>query len=418
MDIPDLRPEADGGVSGGDSSGDRAFRQEVRDWLAANLTGGFARARGLGGPGRNHEAFDVRLAWERHMAAAGWTCIGWPEAYGGRGASIREQVIFHEEYALADAPERVNHMGEQLLGPTLIALGTPHQRERFLPRVAAVEELWCQGYSEPGAGSDLAAIATRAERVGDHWVVNGQKVWTSHARDADWCFAIVRTEPGSQRRQGLSCLLIPMDQPGVRVRPLTQLTGTSEFNEVFFDDARTDADNVVGAPGDGWGVAMTTLGFERGVSMLGRQVAYERELRRLIGIARANGAADDPLIADRLTRAWIGVRTMRFTALRTMAGIRDGAPGSEASIGKIHWARWHRALGELAMDVLGPGSMVAQEAPYGLDRWQNLFLFSRADTVYAGTDEIQRDIIAERVLGLPKDRGPLPGHRSPRPDPA
>lgn len=242
---PHAERHADG--AGGDTRDEREFREEVRDWLDANLTGDFARARGRGGPGRDHEAFDVRLAWERHMAAAGWTCIGWPEEYGGRGASIRHQVVFHEEYALAEAPAPVNHMGEHLLGPTLIELGTPRQRDRFLARITAVDELWCQGYSEPGAGSDLAAVATRADLVGDHWVVNGHKVWTSHADQADRCFAIVRTEPGSRRQQGLSCLLIPMDRPGVHVRPITQLTGASGFCEVFFDDARTDAADIVGA---------------------------------------------------------------------------------------------------------------------------------------------------------------------------
>ena len=384
------------------------FRRAFRSWLEENLTGAFADARGKGGPGRDHEAFALRRSWERHLAAAGWTCIGWPTAYGGRGADIERQVAFHEEYALADAPARVNHIGEELLGPTLIALGTPEQRRRFLPPIRRGEELWCQGYSEPGAGSDLAAVSTRAEwrdgPGGPHWRIHGQKVWTSHAREADWCFVLARTDPASTRRRGLGYLLVPLRQEGVEVRPITQLTGTSEFNEVFFDGARAEADHIVGAPGEGWRVAMATLGFERGVSTLGRQVGYERELRALVELARANGAARDPLLRDRLTRAWIDVRAMRATALRTMAGLSEGAPGPEASISKIHWARWHRRLGELAMDVLGPEGVLASGPPYDLDRWQRLFLFSRADTIYAGTDEVQRDIIAERVLGLPRDR--------------
>ncbi|MFB6569326.1 MULTISPECIES: acyl-CoA dehydrogenase family protein [Streptomyces] len=380
-----------------------SFRTEIRSWLRANLTGEFAALRGRGGPGREHEAFAERLAWERHMAAAGWTCVGWPVEYGGRGATLEQQVAFHEEYALADAPARVNHIGEQLLGPTLIAFGTDEQRARFLPEIAAVRELWCQGYSEPDAGSDLANVRTRAafdEGRGD-WVVDGQKIWTSLAQDSQWCFVVARTAPGSVRHRGLSYLLVPLDQPGVDVRPITQLTGTSEFNEVFFDGAR--APHVVGAPGDGWRVAMATLGFERGVSTLGQQVGFRRELETLMEVARRNGAAGDPLIRDRLARAWIGLETIRCNALRMLEGVAAGAPGPEASIGKIYWATWHRELGELAMDVCGAGGMLAAGEPYDLDDWQRLFLFSRADTLYAGSNEIQRNIIAERVLGLPKE---------------
>ncbi|AKA07593.1 acyl-CoA dehydrogenase [Streptomyces noursei ZPM] len=380
-----------------------SFRTEIRSWLRANLAGEFAALRGRGGPGREHEAFAERLAWERHMAAAGWTCVGWPVEYGGREATLEQQVAFHEEYALADAPARVNHIGEQLLGPTLIAFGTDEQRARFLPEIAAVRELWCQGYSEPDAGSDLANVRTRAafdEERGD-WVVDGQKIWTSLAQDSQWCFVVARTEPGSVRHRGLSYLLVPLDQPGVDVRPITQLTGTSEFNEVFFDGAR--APHVVGAPGDGWRVAMATLGFERGVSTLGQQVGFRRELETLMEVARRNGAADDPLIRDRLARAWIGLETIRCNALRMLEGVAAGAPGPEASIGKIYWATWHRELGELAMDVCGAGGMLAAGEPYDLDDWQRLFLFSRADTLYAGSNEIQRNIIAERVLGLPKE---------------
>ncbi|MEU2608152.1 acyl-CoA dehydrogenase family protein [Streptomyces albus] len=390
-----------------DETAHDAFRTEVRAWLHTALTGDFAALRGLGGPGREHEAFTERLSWERHMAQAGWTCLGWPREHGGRGAGIAEQVIFHEEYARANAPARVNHIGEQLLGPTLIALGTPAQRERFLGPVREVRELWCQGYSEPEAGSDLAAVRTRARLEGGRWVIDGQKVWTSLAHEADWCFVLARTEPhraDRPRHHGLSCLLVPMDQEGVTVRPLTQLTGTSEFNEVFFDGARTDAAHIVGAPGDGWRVAMATLGFERGVSTLGQQVGFERELTRLTRLARRCGALDDPLLRDRLARAWEGLEVIRLNGLRSLAGIERGAPGPEASIGKLVWAGWHRELGELAMAVRGAAGLVADsEAPDGLDEWQRLFLFSRADTIYAGSDEIQRNVIAERVLGLPKE---------------
>ncbi|MFE6224931.1 acyl-CoA dehydrogenase family protein [Streptomyces sp. NPDC057854] len=382
------------------------FRREVRGWLRTHLTGEFAALRGRGGPGREHEAHAERLAWERHMAAHGWTCVGWPKEYGGRGANLEEQVAFHEEYALADAPARVGHIGEQLLGPTLIAFGTPAQRARFLPRIVAVDELWCQGYSEPDAGSDLANVRTRAEQDGDSWVVTGQKVWTSGAHEADWCFVVARTEPGSTRHHGLSYLLVPLDAPGVEIRPIVQLTGTSEFNEVFFDGARTDAGHLVGAPGDGWKVAMATLGFERGVSTLGQQVGFRRELEAVIDLARRNGAAADPLVRDRIARAWTGLETIRFNALRMLSGVAAGAPGPEASINKIFWATWHRELGELAMDVCGAGGMLAAGEPYDLTDWQRLYLFSRADTLYAGSNEIQRNIIAERVLGLPKEARP------------
>ncbi|MEU7483991.1 acyl-CoA dehydrogenase family protein [Streptomyces sp. NPDC042319] len=382
------------------------FRTEVRTWLRDHLTGEFAELRGRGGPGREHEAFAERLAWERHMAAAGWTCVGWPEEYGGRGATLAQQVAFHEEYALADAPARVNHIGEQLLGPTLIAFGTPAQRDRFLPRIVSVEELWCQGYSEPDAGSDLANVRTRAERDDKGWLVTGQKIWTSLAHESDWCFVVARTEPGSTRHHGLSYLLVPLDQPGVEVRPITQLTGTSEFNEVFFDGARTDAANIVGEPGDGWRVAMATLGFERGVSTLGQQVGFRRELTAVTELAKANGAAADPLIRDRIARAWTGLETIRCNALRMLDGVASGAPGPEASIGKIVWATWHRELGELAMDICGADGMLAAGEPYDLTDWQRLFLFSRADTIYAGSNEIQRNVIAERVLGLPKEARP------------
>lgn len=396
MDLGEARPAHDAHAR---------FRATARAWLADNLTGRFAGLRGLGGPGSEHEAFDERLTWERHLADAGWTCLGWPPEYGGHGATVAQQVIFHEEYARANAPASVNHFGEHLLGPTVIAFGTDAQRARFLPAIRNVTELWCQGYSEPDAGSDLASVRTRAVPDGDAWVITGQKVWTSLARQADWCFALVRTEPGSRRHHGLSYLLVPMRQPGVRIQPITQLTGTSEFNEVFFDGARTDHANVLGAPGDGWRVAMATLGFERGVATLGRQVGFRRELDAVTRLARDTGAADDPLIADRLTRAWIGLRAMRASALRTMDE-PDDASGVQPAIAKLVWAQWHRELGELAMDVHGPGGLTADGPPYELDAWQRLFLFSRADTIYGGSNEIQRTIIAERGLGLPKEPRP------------
>jgi alkylation response protein AidB-like acyl-CoA dehydrogenase len=385
---------------------DEEFRAHVRQWLEGNLTGRFAGLRGAGGPGREHEAHTERLAWNRHLAAAGWTCLGWPAEHGGRGATLAQQVIFYEEYARSGAPARVGYLGEELLGPTLIACGTPEQQRRFLPKIAAVEELWCQGYSEPGAGSDLAAVATTATLDGGQWVITGQKVWTSLAQEADWCFVLARTEPGSRRSTGLSYLLVPMRQPGITVRPIQQLTGTSEFNEVFFDGARTDRDLVVGEPGDGWRVARATLAFERGVATLGQQIGFRQELDRLVADARRRGVSGDPLLRDKLARAWIGLEVMRAHALRVLAEDPAAATGAEASVMKLLWSRWHQGLGELAMEVLGAPSMVARGAPYDLDDWQRLFLFSRADTIYGGSDEIQRNIIAQRALGLPRQARP------------
>jgi alkylation response protein AidB-like acyl-CoA dehydrogenase len=373
------------------------FRAEVRDWLAANLVGEFAALKGLGGPGREHEAFEERLAWNRHLAKCGLTCLGWPVEHGGRGLSVAHRVAFYEEYAIADAPAKVNHFGEELLGPTLIEYGTPEQQQRFLPRILDVTELWCQGYSEPGAGSDLANVSTTAVLDGDQWVINGQKVWTSLAHWAQWCFVVARTEKGSKRHAGLSYLLVPLDQPGVQIRPIVQLTGDSEFNEVFFDDARTDADLVVGAPGDGWRVAMGTLTFERGVSTLGQQIVYARELNGVVELAKRTGAADDPLIRERLTRSWAGLRAMRSYALATM----DVEQPGRDNVSKLLWANWHRELGEIAMDVQTKAGMVLADGDF--DEWQRLYLFTRADTIYGGSNEIQRNIIAERVLGLPRE---------------
>jgi alkylation response protein AidB-like acyl-CoA dehydrogenase len=388
-----------------DSREDKAFRAEVRAWLEDNLVGEFAALKGLGGPGKDLEAHDERLAWDRHLAQHGWTCIGWPVEHGGRGLSLSRQVIFHEEYARANAPSRVNHLGEELLGPTLIAFGTPEQQARFLPGIRAVEELWCQGYSEPGAGSDLANVQTKARLEPDDraqprsWVIDGQKVWTSLAQFSDWIFVLARTEPGSQRHHGLSFLLVPTRQDGVEVRGIEQLTGGAEFNEVFFTGARTDADLVVGEPGQGWAVAMGLLGFERGVSTLGQQVGFRRELDALVDLARVNGSYDDPVLRDRLARADVELEVIRLNALRTLA--EEQAP-QQASIAKLLWAGWHRTLGELAMQVRGTDALTTGPG-YDLDEWQRLFLFTRADTIYGGSDEIQRNILAERVLGLPKE---------------
>ncbi|WP_370246861.1 acyl-CoA dehydrogenase family protein [Nocardioides sp.] len=393
---------------------DEAFRREIREWLGDHLAGEWGALKGLGGPGRDHEAIEERLAWNRHLAAHGWTCVGWPTEHGGRGLSLWQQVIFHEEYARANAPHGVNHLGETLLGPTLMAFGTPAQQQRFLEPIRQVTELWAQGYSEPNAGSDLANVATRARLEdgpeGAEWVIDGQKVWTSNAHFSQWVFVVARTEPGSQRHAGLSFLLVPLDQPGVEVRPIEQLTGGSEFNEVFFTGARTRADLVVGEPGHGWGVAMGLLGLERGVSTLAQTVTYARELDEVIARARACGALDDVVLRDRLAALKAELSVIRSQGLRGLAALADGADsaagGGAGSIFKLVWANWHQRLGEVAMQVAGLDGLLTRQTPgtaYDLDDHQRLFLFSRADTIYGGSDEVQKNILAERVLGLPRE---------------
>lgn len=385
------------------SEQDEAFRRELAQWLADHLTGEFANVRGRGGPGDEHALFDERRAWERQLGEAGWACIAFPPEYGGRGASFTQQVIFYEEYARAGGPGRLGHIGETLLGPTLIAFGTEKQKRRFLPAIVKAEELWCQGYSEPNAGSDLANVQTKARLEGGEWVLEGQKVWTSGAQWSDWCFVLCRTDPSAPSHKALSYLLVPMRQQGVEIRPIVQMTGDSEFSEVFFDGARTAAENIVGAVNGGWTVAMGTLAFERGASTLGQQHAFQNELEQVIELARRNGAADDAVLRQRITDAWIGLRIMRFNALRAFSHAEGGELNREAMITKLYWATWHRSLGKLAMDVLGPQSEIADALPYGLSRLQRLFLFTRSDTIYAGTNQIQRNIIAERALGLPRE---------------
>ncbi|MET9464426.1 acyl-CoA dehydrogenase family protein [Streptomyces sp. NPDC006544] len=411
---------------------DEELRGRARSWLAEHLVGPYAQAVGLGGPGSEHEGVEVRRAWERELGRGGWIGQGWEtegtgDGYGNRRLSLTGQVVWAEEYAAARAPARVGHIGENLLAPTLIAYGSPEQRARFLPAIARGEELWCQGYSEPGAGSDLAGIRTTAvaDRADGLLRVTGQKIWTSLARDADWCFVLARTEPGAKRHRGLSFLLVRMDQPGkVEVRPIRQMSGTSEFNEVFFDGAV--AAEVVGGEGNGWTVAMGLLALERGVSTLVQQIGFAAELERVVA-SYVGAGAGDPVLRERLVRQWAELRTMRWNALRTLgspapppgpsahpsahpSGNAGGGDQGAPSVAKLLWGGWHRRLGELAVAVrgaaatAGPGDW-ARDTPYelGLDEEQRLFLFTRADTIYGGSDEIQRNIIAERVLGLPKE---------------
>ena len=389
------------------SAEDEKFREEVAGWLGDNLSGEFAKLKYRGGPGDEHMYPQERQQWEKKLAEGGWTCVGWPEQYGGRGCSIEQQVIFFEEYARAGAPGRVGHIGEGLAGPTIIAFGTEEQKAKYLPGIVAGTQLWCQGYSEPGAGSDLANVKTKArfDEAAGKWVINGQKVWTSLAHESDYCFVIARTDPDSVAHKGLGFFLVKMDQPGIEVRPIEQITGTSEFNEVFFDDAECDATDIVGAPGEGWKVAMGLLGFERGVSTLGQQMQFQNELNEVVKAARASGSARDPVIRQRIAKAHAELKIMRYNSLRMLSG-QSGSDGSlqkEALIYKLFWATWHRNLGELAMDVLGPECEVLDGGPYELSRLQSMYLFVRSDTIYGGTNQIQRNIIAERGLGMPKE---------------
>ncbi|HKM26710.1 MAG TPA: acyl-CoA dehydrogenase family protein [Thiopseudomonas sp.] len=382
---------------------DERFRAEIAGWLKENLCGEFEHLKFRGGPGDEHMFPEERKRWEQQLAAGNWVGIGLPKESGGRGASIEQQVIFAEEYARAGAPGRIGHIGEGLTAPTLIAFGSEEQKAKYLPGILNGTEFWCQGYSEPSAGSDLANVRTRAvqDAATGEWRITGQKIWTSLAHESDWCFVIARTDPDSSAHRGLGFFLVKMQQPEITVRPIEQLTGTSEFNEVFFDDAV--AADLVGQPGEGWSIAMALLGFERGVSTLGQQMQFQNELNEIIRIARDNGAAQDPVIRQRLAEAHTGLRLMRYNAMRMLSKDERSGPDSSALVYKLHWSSWHRNLGALAMDVLGPEAEMMDSAPYNLTRLQSLFLFTRSDTIYGGTNQIQRNIIAERGLGMPKE---------------
>ena len=379
-----------------------AFRAEARDYLDDLLHGEFAEIRGRGGPGDEHACFEERLAWERRLGADGWTCVGWPVEHGGKGLPIDLQVIWYEEYARAGGPGRLGHIGEGLIGPTLIHFGRPELQQRFLPAIQAGTELWCQGYSEPNAGSDLANVATRAELDGDEWVLNGQKVWTSLAQWSDWCFVLARTDRDAPKHKGISFLLIRMDAPGIDIVPIEQVTATSEFNEVFFTDARTPADLVVGEVHQGWRVAMGLLSFERGASTLAQQFAFSREMDRLLELARANGRAADPVWRQRLASLHSRLEIMRWNTLRMLTKADQPELSDEAYISKLYWASLHRDLGEALQDLSGAEGLIC-DPPYELTADQRLFLFTRSDTIYGGSNQIQRNIIGERALGLPSE---------------
>ena len=378
----------------------KAFRQEAASWLNEQLSGPFKAIRGQTNQVDNVEE---RRAWEAALGEARWSVIGWPEQWGGRNASIAQQIIFAEEYARAKGPPRAGHLGVELLGPTLIAMGSEEQKARFLPDIATGKAIWCQGYSEPGAGSDLANVKTRARLEGDKYIIDGQKIWTSMGTIADWCFVVARTEPGSVGNKGLSFLMVPMDQPGVDARPIRQMTGEAEFAEVFFDGAEALAIDRIGEEGEGWKVAMALLGFERGVSTLAQQMQFRNELDDIIAIAKANGKASDPLTRQKIAKAHAGLKIMRYNALRMLSGGENNPDLTGAAYTyKLYWSQWHKALGELAMEVMGQhGETGINEERFG--SLTTMYLMARSDTIYAGTDQIQRNIIAERGLAMPRE---------------
>jgi alkylation response protein AidB-like acyl-CoA dehydrogenase len=401
MDI-EIRPE------------DRPFADEVQRWLNEHLVGEFAEHRGVGGPD-DSAAWDVRLRWEKELSAGRWLGLTWPPEYGGRGATLAQAIIFEYLYARAQAPYRLGVQGQDLFGPTLLMFGTPEQKARFLPKILAAEEFWGQGFSEPDAGSDLASVRTRAALDGQEWVIDGQKIWMTFGASADWLYVLCRTDPASSRYHGLSLLLVPADQPGVQVRPITNMLGEGEFCEVFFDGARTRADLAVGAPGDGWKVAMAALGVERGTLLMPQQLGFEREAEHVLDLARGGVSPGAGAIAGagvggvshRLVDAWIAVRLMRVTALRTIGELVAGrAPGAQAGTAKLYASVQHQRLLELATELLAEEATVTGNG-YELEPLQRAFLLSRAETIYGGSSQIQRNIIGERILGLPRE--PRPG---------
>jgi alkylation response protein AidB-like acyl-CoA dehydrogenase len=391
---------------------DRAFAGEVQAWLDEHLTGEFAAHRSVGGPD-DPAAWDVRLRWERELSAGGWLGLTWPPEYGGRGATLSRAIIFEYLYARAQAPYRIGVQGQDLFGPTLLRFGTPEQKARFLPKILAVEEFWGQGFSEPDAGSDLASVRTRAALDGDEWVIDGQKIWMTFGASADWLYVLCRTDPDASRHRGLSLLLVPARQPGVEIRPIINVLGDGGFCEVFFAGARTRADLVVGAPGDGWKVAMAALGVERGTLLMPQQLGFEREAEEVLRLARdragtgASGAGPGRAgLSHRLVDAWIAVRLMRVTALRTIGELAAGRdPGAQAATSKLYASVQHQRLLELATELLAEDMTVTGEG-YALESLPRAFLLSRAETIYGGSSQIQRNIIGERVLGLPREPRP------------
>jgi alkylation response protein AidB-like acyl-CoA dehydrogenase len=373
------------------SPSEESFRDELRAWLKEN------------DPGREPDGdiagFEFRRAWQRRLHDAGWAGVSWPKEYGGRGATLVEQAIYNEEFVRAQAPSAANVLGLAMGGPTVIAHGTEEQKRRYLEPILSAEEIWCQGFSEPDSGSDLASVKTRAVRNGDHWVVTGQKVWTTLAHHAKWCMLVARTDQDAPKHQGLTYFLLDMEQEAVQVRPLRQITGEAEFNELFIEEARVDDENIVGGQGNGWAVAITTLMHERATLAFGLQIAVKRALRQLIEETKASGAAADSQVRDRLAQLYVESEVLRLNAYRGLSAImRDGVPGPEGSLGKWQWAEVNQALTELAIDLQGPRAVLQD------DTWTFRFLRARANSIEGGTTEILKNIVAERVLGLPRMR--------------
>jgi len=379
-----------------------AFRDELRDWLRDNLATPWRDE--LRDPAATEDSlFEVRRAFQRKLHAAGYLGMDWPAEWGGRGATAVEKAIFDAELALADAPPIPNLLGLGLLGPALIHHGSEEQRRRFLPPMLAADEIWCQGFSEPGAGSDLAAVKTSAVIDGDHFVLNGQKVWTTLGPWADWIFVLARSDP-QDRYGGISFILCPLDTPGVTVRPLRQITGESEFGEVFFEDARVPREHLVGRIGEGWRIAMTVLAYERGAVGLAYSERYARDLGELAATCREIGQTGGAA-REKLARLLVENEVMRANGLRVLATLAENkAPGPESSIEKIYWSEFDKRFRETALDLLGPGGQLLRTSPGARPEvdWAREFLWSRAGTIYSGSSEIQRNIIAKRVLGLPQ----------------
>ena len=388
------------------TAGEATFRDELRSWLSVNVPADWDEKREESLESR----FEYLKIWQRKLYAAGWAGISWPKEYGGRGASLMEQVIFYEEMARAQAPPMANVLGLGLIGPTIIAFGTEEQKKRYLSKILSAEEIWCQGFSEPNAGSDLAGLSTTARLEDGHYVVNGQKVWNSYGWAADWCELVVRTDPAAAKHKGLTVLLLDMKSPGVEVRPLRQMTGESEFNELFFRDVRVPVENVVGKVNDGWNVAIGTLMHERGTFGAGLQIMYRRNIDRLIELSRTierNGrpASEDPVIRQKLAQCYAEVEIMRSNQMRAFSRINaTGVPGPEGSIQKIFWSELNQRLQQVAQELLGPYGQLTAGGEHAIDNglWSYGYLRARGNTIEAGTSEIQRNIIGHFVLGLPK----------------
>ena len=387
------------------------FRETVRTWLRANIPEEWARQTVAGSDIPRVEAYDLLRRWQRTLYDAGFLGLTWPVEYGGRGLTFVEEIILQQEMALAKAPPVLNVLGIGMAGPTIIAYGTEEQKKRYPAKILSCEEIWCQGYSEPNAGSDLAALQTRAVRDGEHWVLNGQKVWTSFAQFADWMMLLARTDPAAPRHKGITYFLLDMRLPGITVKPLRQITGDAEFNEVFFDSVRVHESEVLGGVNSGWRVGVTTLMYERLTLGFGLQVRLRIALDGLIEMARrvektGRGVTKDPLTRQKLAQLWIETESLKYTGARALTRLLRGElPGPEASAGKVTWVDVNQRLQEIAMEIQGPYSQLRRGSEWAVEggAWAHSFLRSRANSIEGGTTEIQKNIIAERVLGLPKD---------------